>query len=132
MDGDHAWPIGPFDGEVFDWPEFILNRLLSKPILKGRLITALNGIAIHVTTDYSGMECPGEALRCNAMAARSALGAECDIQPIHMRMCCDNTDIPKAMLLTMHEDNVCVFPDLNARLPGRFATCWARWSQRKG
>ena len=111
------WPDGPLDSEVFDWPDHILERLLSKPILKERLITALSGIDIHVTTDYSGMECPGEALRCNGMAVRSALGAECDIRPIHFRRCCDIADIPKAMLLAMHEDTVCVFPDLNARLP---------------
>lgn len=111
-------PMGPttFE-ELMQWPQFVLKEVLSDPQRKDRLWAVLNR-GLSVTSAYSGMDAPREALEQLAQSLRVDYLNWPQIRFVHS---CDIASLPQYVLrwLSTHKDHgsSCVFADLEDRLP---------------
>lgn len=119
----HALPGGPSTtAEVFTWPSDMVSRLFSGDGSAERKCRLLGNSAATqwlITSDYSGFDCPREALRVGHIALRQHLQLDAMPAPRFLRSC-DIDKLPQAALL--HYAHVCdagmscLFADINDRL----------------
>lgn len=86
-----------------------------------RMSTLLSGPGMCVYTDYSGFECPREALRLGLAGLEKLHNLSFGDRPIHFARSCDNAVLPSGVLqhiaTTQDRGESCVFFDILDRLP---------------
>ena len=113
-----ALPVGPttFEG-LMDWPSFVLQEVMTDESRRQRLLWLFR-MGLSVTTAYSGMDAPREALTQLAEAMRVKFDFWPQIEYVHS---CDIAELPQKVLLWLAKEKdfgiSCVFSDLEDRLP---------------
>lgn len=105
--------------EVFDWPLQLLKTALSVPGGPSlRLRAMCRKHEWQLTSDYSGFDCPREAVRLGHLAVSREIGAcptpkyvrACDVGGLQQKILCEYAN-------KFDAGESCVFQDINARLP---------------
>ena len=114
-------PLGPeTKEELYDWPTFIAERIAQDPDRAARLLAML-GKGLRMTTDYSGMDCPVEAVTQLETAMENVLGRKAK-QPgseFTVTHACENDTLPQKVLRRLRDLRCygCIFSDLMDRVP---------------
>ena len=121
-----CFPPGPSSlADLGNWPSDIAD-MLAKGDEAARLRTHTNLLRkIMVTTDYSGFECPREALRCAVQGLNHIFGwSLSESDAFTWVSSCDNAPIPLEVLQEIHRkldggraDRGCIFRDILSKLP---------------
>ena len=109
----HGWspppdaPEGPRDAlEVFNWPADILGRTIGLPgaaestLIMGRLRGMCHHTQWCFTSDYSGFDCPREAIRLGHASIKRTFPQWC-LGPFASLRACDNEELPQQVLKKM-------------------------------
>ena len=118
-----VWPDGPSTAEeVADWPGDILRRSLgtSDDRVEERMRKFFDGTEIQLTTDYSGMDCPSEALRLVVASLRRSFPSW-EVRDIRLLRSCDCDPVCQRVLKANQAADgnfgvSCLFEDLLGRL----------------
>lgn len=105
--------------EVFDWPADLCERLVTGPDgeeRRLRLRALSHGVQWHVTSDYSGFDCPREAMRVGTLALQEHFKWKV-LAPRFLRSCDVDSFCQKVLKEYSKTDGGCVFADINDRLP---------------
>ena len=112
--------------QVFNWPTDILSRALDggeeAATRKERLQDMIDNVEVQMNSDYSGMDCPSEALRCMFEGLRGMFPAW-TITNVRLLRSCDSSPLCRDVLMANHyataqlQDTMpCLFDDICSRL----------------
>ena len=129
-------PLGPETvEELYLWPEFIIQQLAKKDGCGPRLLSLLDH-GLRLTTEYSGMDCPVEALVQLEKAMHKILGRPMDDPRSRFAFlsACDNDELAQSVLLDLIQrrgGQGCLFCDISDRLPLHFRNKLKKKSRRR-
>ena len=110
-------PSGPSNvDELFEWPTEIVNSIARRQDMMERMVR-LFSCGMRTSSDYAGMDCPGEALEQLISAMKKQWGEEPGAL-MHM-YACDRGDLPQTVLRALREKrgHGCIFKRIQDRLP---------------
>ena len=112
--------------EVFAWPRDILSRILDSDTMLGQQAAArfhanFQNVRIQYSSDYSGLDCPQEALRLLVMAFARRISDPTMAAKVCVLRACDSgakqQEVLMALSTDVHAGQTCLFQDVESRLP---------------
>ena len=123
----HLLPGPRSTDDLARWPSEVMQSLTSSCENDAEVLLRLRthftrGVSLY--TDYSGIDCPREALRLGLQAVSQQHGWELPPSPVLFARSCDKDSLAQQVLCNLAEGSGgCVFADLKDRLP-RVAQDW--------